>query len=209
MGNAGASMIAFGAISGGVGAELAGGNFWMGAMSGFFVTAFNHLEHKMTESGDPPTKRQKLQKSIDVTDKILTSNEAVSALDEYIAEATKGNPHKILGKVGKISGNISNITSVAVTGLEYSNGQISGLELAFDLGSTGTSIWVSSVVGAELGGPYGFVAGATVGTVSEFVVKPLYKNYVKPHMVVPAQKAYNRWWTSFYNQIIFNISRYH
>ncbi|AZA47444.1 hypothetical protein EG346_04265 [Chryseobacterium carnipullorum] len=40
-------MLITGIISGGVGSVLAGGNFWQGAMSGFFVTAFNHLEHQI------------------------------------------------------------------------------------------------------------------------------------------------------------------
>lgn len=38
-------MLITGSISGGVGSVLTGGNFWQGAMSGFFVTAFNHMEH--------------------------------------------------------------------------------------------------------------------------------------------------------------------
>ncbi|HCA08441.1 hypothetical protein [Chryseobacterium sp.] len=40
--NSAVGTIAFGAV----GSVLAGGNFWQGAMSGFFVMAFNHLEHK-------------------------------------------------------------------------------------------------------------------------------------------------------------------
>lgn len=86
--------------------------------------------------------------------------------------------------------------------MEYLNGEISGLELTFDLGTVATSIWVSSEVGAALGGPYGFA----VGVVAEYVIKPLYVNYVKPHVIVPAQKSYNSWWTGFYNQVIYNIS---
>lgn len=38
-----------GAIAGGVGSVLAGGNFWQGAMNGFFVSAFNYLEHRTLE----------------------------------------------------------------------------------------------------------------------------------------------------------------
>ncbi|MBZ4043680.1 restriction endonuclease subunit S domain-containing protein [Flavobacterium hibisci] len=37
--------IAFGTISGGGGAILTKGNFWQGAISGFFVSALNHLAH--------------------------------------------------------------------------------------------------------------------------------------------------------------------
>ena len=164
---------------------------------------------KDNNNQDSLPERKKLKNKIDVTDKVLKSNEAISALDEYIAKATNGKPHKILGKTGRISGNLSNVTSVSVSGLEYLNGDISGLELSFNLGTTATSIWVSSEVGAALGGPYGFAAGAAVGAVSEFVIKPLYKNVVKPHIVVPAQKRYNQLWRGFYNKMLFNISRYH
>jgi len=157
--------------------------------------------------GNP--KREKLKEKVDVTDQILRSNEAISAIEEYISKAIGRNPHKSILKIGKISGNLSKITGIGVTGLEYLNGEISGLELTFDLGTVATSIWVSSEVGAALGGPYGFAAGVAVGVVAEYVIKPLYVNYVKPHVVVPAQKSYNSWWTGFYNQIIFNISNYY
>ncbi len=160
------------------------------------------------DGGDPKTKRKKLKKTVEVTDRVLNSAEAISALDEYIAEVTKGQPHKVLGKMGRISGNAGNFTSIIVSGLEYYNGDVSGLELTFNMGTTATSIWVSSKVGASLGGPKGFVAGATISAVSEFVVKPLYNNYVEPHMIIPAQQGYNRWWTGFYNHLLFNISRY-
>lgn len=36
----------FGSVSGGLGAELGGGNFWQGAVTGLIVSAFNHDEHK-------------------------------------------------------------------------------------------------------------------------------------------------------------------
>ncbi|WP_249413528.1 RHS repeat-associated core domain-containing protein [Chryseobacterium indologenes] len=50
-----------GAVSGGVGSVLGGGNFWMGAGQGLMVTAFNFLAHKETtvvedsDDGDCPT----------------------------------------------------------------------------------------------------------------------------------------------------------
>lgn len=42
-------MIAFGALSGGIGAELSGGNFWEGAVIGGVVAGLNHAMHKMGE----------------------------------------------------------------------------------------------------------------------------------------------------------------
>jgi hypothetical protein len=39
--------IAFGALSGGVGAELSGGNFWQGAITGGIVAGLNDVMHKI------------------------------------------------------------------------------------------------------------------------------------------------------------------
>ena len=41
--------VAFGALSGGVGAELSGGNFWQGAVTGGIVAGLNHAMHKIGE----------------------------------------------------------------------------------------------------------------------------------------------------------------
>ena len=46
--------VAFGALSGGVGAELSGGNFWQGAVTGGIVAGLNHEMHKM--GGEDPRK---------------------------------------------------------------------------------------------------------------------------------------------------------
>lgn len=40
-------MIAFGTVSGGVGAELTGGNFWQEAVTGLFVSGLNHAMHQI------------------------------------------------------------------------------------------------------------------------------------------------------------------
>jgi RHS repeat-associated protein len=57
-----AGMIAFGTVMGGVGAELAGGNFWVGAAAGLFVSGLNHAMHEMGNDGeteDPPKYKYK------------------------------------------------------------------------------------------------------------------------------------------------------
>lgn len=189
-----------GAVLGGVGSELTGGNFWQGALIGGVVAGLNHAMHKMGE--DPPgsIKRKKIEKSIDVTDKILKSTEAIGALEEYLSELAKVSPNKTIKGLGKVAGNLSQVSSIGLSGLEYYNGSISGLELTFDLGTAVTSVWISSKVGAT-GGPKGILAGAVVGGVSEFVIKPLYKGYIKPQVIRPAQKWYNIWWTSFQNEV--------
>jgi len=42
-------MIAFGTISGGLGAKLSGGNFWQGAVTGLVVSGLNHYAHKIQQ----------------------------------------------------------------------------------------------------------------------------------------------------------------
>ena len=58
MGTSGGAMIAFGALSGGIGAELSGGNFWQGAITGGIVAGLNHAMHKMAGPGDPEKTRK-------------------------------------------------------------------------------------------------------------------------------------------------------
>jgi hypothetical protein len=48
--------LAFGTIMGGVGASLAGGNFWQGATTGLIVGGLNHVVHG---DNDPPRKKNK------------------------------------------------------------------------------------------------------------------------------------------------------
>ena len=38
--------VAFGALSGGIGAEFSGGNFWQGAVTGGIVAGLNHVAHR-------------------------------------------------------------------------------------------------------------------------------------------------------------------
>lgn len=40
-------ILAFGTVGGGVGAELSGGNFWLGATIGLVVSSLNHVAHKI------------------------------------------------------------------------------------------------------------------------------------------------------------------
>ena len=54
-------MVAFGALSGGVGAELSGGNFWQGAVTGGIVAGLNHAMHKMGAEDPKPRKRSNVK----------------------------------------------------------------------------------------------------------------------------------------------------
>lgn len=84
MGNNGASMIAFGAISGGVGAELAGGNFWQGAVIGGIVAGLNHSLHSISQKGDLKSWYRKA--GVDPKDIPNMSTEAVKALIAKVPE---------------------------------------------------------------------------------------------------------------------------
>jgi len=39
----------FGTVSGGLSAELTGGNFWQGAATGLVVSGLNHVAHKIEQ----------------------------------------------------------------------------------------------------------------------------------------------------------------
>ena len=49
--------IAFGSLSGGVGAELTGGNFWQGAVTGGIVAGLNTLMHQQPDNKQPDNKQ--------------------------------------------------------------------------------------------------------------------------------------------------------
>lgn len=52
-------IVTFGALSGGVGAELTGGNFWQGAVTGGIVAGLNTALHNGFDRNDPPNKYKK------------------------------------------------------------------------------------------------------------------------------------------------------
>ena len=164
-----------GAVSGGVGSVLGGGNFWMGAGQGLVVTAFNFLAHKegnnetvINDDGngeDPPGKGKKgkqtannIKKGAKVGKEIGASAEFIDAMDKSL----KGNS-KVLGKFGKVGGYLSAGGQIIYDGVEYYNGEISGYRFSFRLGATVTSAVVGAEVGTAIGGPAGFVVGTTIG----------------------------------------------
>jgi len=61
--SSGVGMIGFGTVMGGAGAELSGGNFWQGAVTGLYVSALNHFAHSNKEEWGEAT--------IEVTDEIV------------------------------------------------------------------------------------------------------------------------------------------
>ncbi|MFC2559807.1 MAG: hypothetical protein ACFNVU_09880 [Haemophilus seminalis] len=81
--------IVFRAISGGVGAELTGGNFWQGALIGGFVSGLNHVAHQIVSSTNRPSKSNRRLERLERQGKVrsLTENEialAKSVFDDEI-----------------------------------------------------------------------------------------------------------------------------
>lgn len=68
-------------MAGGIGSELAGGNFWQGALSGGIVAGLNHVMHQMTQMTGPENdaKARKLAKE-------YKSNEDRMVVESLVAE---------------------------------------------------------------------------------------------------------------------------
>ena len=74
--------ISFGALSGGVGAELTGGDFWRGAGIGATVTLLNHLAHDGIEKIQNE-KAKKLAKKLRLSEEELNEILSKPMLDPY------------------------------------------------------------------------------------------------------------------------------
>lgn len=60
VGNDDAATLLFGTVSGGLSAELTGGNFWQGAATGLVVSGLNHVAHKIQERSYIKSMRQSI-----------------------------------------------------------------------------------------------------------------------------------------------------
>lgn len=86
-------MVSFGALSGGLGAELSGGNFWQGAVTGGIVAGLNHALHgtgnrQEAKSGDPEFFEKLRQHYESKTGEVLTltQEEFVYLMKKAISE---------------------------------------------------------------------------------------------------------------------------
>lgn len=198
-------IVSFGVLSGGVGAELTGGNFWQGAIAGGVVAGLNHAMHKLGDQGgdvdegeNPPRKAKKrklslsqVKKGANISKEIGVSAEFLDALDKGL----KGPNSKVLGKIGKVGGYLSSGGQIIYDGVEYYQGKISGYRFSFRMGTTVTSAVVGAEVGTAIGGPYGFAVGTVIGIGAGV-----------------AESAWDTWWPQFkqstnrfYNTTINNI----
>ena len=94
--NSTGGQILFGALSGGVGAELSGGNFWQGAVTGGIVAGLNHEMHKISR----PTQNEEFyfssQKELDeyINKRIGNKARIEKELKTKILLATDSNVEK-------------------------------------------------------------------------------------------------------------------
>ncbi|MCQ9636451.1 FG-GAP-like repeat-containing protein [Chryseobacterium sp. WG23] len=105
-----------GAVSGGVGSVLGGGNFWMGAGQGLIVTAFNYLAHK-TENGPKPKKSayEQIKTVLDALGLNMATKEAILEFVSHADDLGKAGKQfkNIVGKAGKFLGFASAATAIA------------------------------------------------------------------------------------------------
>lgn len=164
-----------GAVSGGVGSVLGGGNFWMGAGQGLIVTAFNFLQHIENKPGDDELikkltpEQQKQLEQIKSGTKITAEALKASGLDKILDNWVKNTA---LGKNLKVSV----LDYLAMGGeiyydhkLQQFNG-ISKNEFTFRFftkTTTGvTSAHFGTLAGVAAGAEFGTSVGGIVGTVA-------------------------------------------
>jgi hypothetical protein len=150
--------IAFGALSGGVGAELSGGNFWQGAIAGGIVAGLNDVMHNVANKIQT---RQNLRELL-ISKGYLNPDQAASYSDtDLVAFARKvfpemfsaaGNP-----KIGKQVSTIVN--GVEVDGFvsykyninkDGTVGKLTSLELTITKGAFSSYLDLAQTIGHEL-----------------------------------------------------------
>ncbi|MDC8106503.1 hypothetical protein MTQ00_18450 [Chryseobacterium sp. B21-037] len=87
--------IAFGALAGGIGSELTGGNFWQGAVIGGIVAGLNHAMHRI---GTKSIAEKELH-AVGVKDVNATAPNTQESLDMVLSTDTLSSMHKKSGNV--------------------------------------------------------------------------------------------------------------
>jgi len=179
--------VLFGAISGGIGAELSGGNFWQGAVIGGIVAGLNHGLHEMNSThpsdGDKPQKGKTGKapsKAKNVQKLVKTASQVATVLD--IVGDTPGS-RSTLKLIGKPAGKAFPVLETTSNVMEYANGDISGQRLTYRTVGVGTSIVVGAEAGSVVPG-YGSLIGAVAGGIfgGAELLYDKFNQYVKPVM---------------------------
>ncbi len=167
--------IASGAVIGGVGSELTGGNFWQGALIGGVVAGFNHVMHKMTGFGDDdeiikkltPAQRKQLEQiksGTQLTTEALQKTGLDKVLDNWVEKTPLGKNLKVsvvdyISMGGEIWYDHKLQTYNGISKNEFTfrfvTKSVSGL----------TSAHFGSIAGAAVGAEYGASVGGVVGSV--------------------------------------------
>ncbi|WP_179078018.1 RHS repeat-associated core domain-containing protein [Chryseobacterium sp. RU37D] len=183
--NSAIGTIVSGAVLGGVGSELSGGNFWQGALIGGIVAGLNHTMHPISSNrllnndGDGGKKKtvntnnKKNYNTVKKGTKVI--GDIVSTSDDALGIAFELGGHKIpfknsLKPFGSFLGKANigfNIGFSAMDTIDYFNGEIGGSRLGFNLTSYATPI----VVGTEFGAVSGFLAGMAFSAADMWICK--------------------------------------
>lgn len=152
-------MIGFGAISGGVGAELTGGNFWQGVITGGIVAGLNHAMHKMGGPGDPKDKEQITKKKIRIKITRDIYDQLKKADDIVVKSMLDGK--SIFGKYGTVLDFLDAGGEIYLVNLEYKGGVLTKAEYQFKMANTVLNKGAS--IGAGLALETGFTLGSRAG----------------------------------------------
>ena len=215
-----------GAIGGGIGSVLTGGNFWQGATTGAIIGFFNesmHDEGPGKPSGkvgnsqkvlNPKTGKLELSGSIEEvvlykkrvnvlnspSDYFKTVNKVATSLD-VIAVAGGKNLPKTVGVFGKYAGPVATGADVIANITDYSLGKISSYKALYNTTGSVSSYGIGTLTGTAAGSSgIGFVAGAL--PTAEFKVYGELWDFYKPRFI----QGYNQMVNQIKSSI--NISRY-
>lgn len=213
-------MIGFGAISGGVGAELTGGNFWQGVLIGGIVSGLNHAMHKIVGpdqdelanlTAEQKKKLDQIKSGTSLTVKFLEESGLDKVLDDWIEKTVLGKNLKLgvtdyiemggeiyydskLKTYGGITKNEYTFRFVKTVSSGLITGHIGGMGGAY-IGSLSATF-----VGSRLGGIVGSAGGAMIGAGLGYYLDRTYFDGIK---------FFDRFMTDFstnlLNQVNFNI----
>ncbi|MEG0925764.1 RHS repeat-associated core domain-containing protein [Chryseobacterium sp.] len=193
-------IIITGAISGGIGSVLAGGNFWQGAMNGFFVATFNHVMHRINpEHNFSDDDKKKIQKK-KVRIQLLRDNiENMKNIDSWLYEPLKGN--SFIGQFGTPLDFIDAGGEIYITNLEYKDGTLT--KAAYEFKMIKTVVKSYATIGAGLGlatganlGRFGGVIGVGVGAAVGGMIDGVF------FLSSEGEKWLNKWGTHIKNKAL-------
>ena len=111
--------VTFGALSGGIGAELSGGNFWQGAVTGGIVAGLNHQMHKM-ELSQNRGKQKQTHTQEQQLEEMLKNVKVGDSIEGTELSVVDKNASKFISKITRLSETEFAIkrTLVGVAGLD-------------------------------------------------------------------------------------------